>query len=267
MNPEWRNRYEVAVQAAHQAGQLARRYFDGSFTVEWKADSSPVTVADREAEQLLRHTLLGAFPHDGFLGEESGHTPGTSGFRWIIDPIDGTRSFVRGIPLWATLVGLEYRDEQIAGIADVPALGHTYRALRGDGAYRDDRRIQVSEVNDLSQAIVFYSSLSWFVNSGHQDTFLELVRRTERTRGFGDFYGFVLVAQGSGELMIEHGVHAWDVAAIKPIIEEAGGRFSDWSGGTSIHRPDVIVSNGKLHDEALAILQAHAGARARSETT
>jgi histidinol-phosphatase len=257
VNSEWRNRYELAVEAADKAGQLALRYFDSSFTIEWKSDCSPVTVADREAEQLLRQTLQRAFPNDGFLGEEFGDTPGTSGFRWIIDPIDGTRSFVRGVPLWATLVGLEYKDEQIAGIAVAPALGQTYRALRGDGAYRNNRRIHVSDVSDLSQALVFYSSLSWFIKEGHQETFLELVRRTERTRGFGDFYGFVLVAQGSGELMVEHGVHAWDVAAIKPLIEEAGGRFSDWSGGTSIHRPDVMVSNGKLHDEALAILQAH----------
>ena len=263
MKPEWRNRYELAVEAAHKAGQLALRYFDGSFTIEWKADLSPVTVADREAEQLLRQTLLAAFPNDGFLGEEFGDTPGTSGFRWIIDPIDGTRSFVRGIPLWATLVGLEYKDEQIAGIADVPALRHTYRALRGDGAYRDDRRIRVSDVNDLSQALLFYSSLSWFINAGHQETFCELVRRSDRTRGFGDFYGFVLVAEGAGELMVEHGVHAWDVAALKPLIEEAGGRFSDWNGGTSIHRPDVIVSNGKLHEAALAILQGHDGIPAK----
>ena len=255
MQSEWKNRYEIAVEAARQAGQLARRYFDGSFEVEWKADLSPVTVADREAEQLLRAKLLDAFPNDGFLGEEYGDSPGTSGYRWIIDPIDGTRSFVRGIPLWATLVGLEYKNEQIAGIAEAAALGYTYRALRGDGAYRNDRRIHVSKVGELSEALIFYSSLSWFVKAGRQDTFLELIRRTQRSRGFGDFYGFVLVAEGAGELMVEHGVHAWDVAAIKPIVEEAGGRFSDWDGGTSIHRPDVIVSNGKLHEEARAILQ------------
>ena len=259
MNPQWRNRYELAVQAARQAGQLALRYYDGEFVVEHKADLSPVTVADREAEQLLRKVLLGAFPTDGFLGEEFGDTPGSSGFRWIIDPIDGTRSFVRGIPLWATLVGLEYREEPIAGVAEVPALGHTYRALRGDGAYRNERRIHVSDIGELSQALVFYSSLSWFIKAGRREAFLELVRRTDRTRGYGDFYGFVLVAQGSGELMVEHGVHAWDVAAIQPIVEEAGGRFSNWSGQATIHSPDVLISNGKLHDAALAILQAHPG--------
>src|SRR5262245_14279487 len=116
MNPEWRTRYEAAVDVARRAGQLALRYFDTAVSVEWKQDRSPVTVADREAEALLRTALLEAFPHDGFLGEESGTAPGSSGFRWIIDPIDGTRNFVRGIPIWATLVGLEYEDEQIAGV-------------------------------------------------------------------------------------------------------------------------------------------------------
>jgi histidinol-phosphatase len=254
MNPEWRARYEVAVEAARQAGRLALRYFDTGLAVEWKQDHSPVTVADREAEALLRTTLLGRFPDDAFLGEEHGEQPGTSGFRWIIDPIDGTRSFVRGVPIWATLVGLEYRDEQIAGVCEVPALGQTYRALRGDGAYRGDRRLRVSDVARLDEAVLYYSSLSWFVRAGRQEEFLALTVRTQRQRGFGDFYGFVLVAQGSGELMVEHGVHSWDVAALKPILEEAGGRLTDWDGTPTIHRTDVIASNGRLHDTALQIL-------------
>jgi histidinol-phosphatase len=258
MNPDWRARYDLAVEAARKAGRLALAYFDTGLAVEWKGDQSPVTVADREAEALLRTTLLGAFPHDGFLGEESGSAPGSSGFRWIIDPIDGTRNYVRGIPIWGTLVGLEYRDEQIAGVAEVPALGQTYRALRGDGAYRGERRIRVSDVAELGEAIVFYSSLSWFVRAGKQREFLELTARTQRQRGFGDFYGFVLVAQGSGELMAEHGVHSWDVAAIKPLVEEAGGRFTDWDGTPTIHRTDVIASNGRLHEEALGILTGRA---------
>ncbi len=256
MKAEWRVRYETAVKAAVEAGRLALRYFEKRPTVEWKADQSPVTVADREAETLLRTTLLGRFPDDGFLGEEHGEQAGTSGYRWIIDPIDGTRNYVRGIPIWATLVGLEYAGEQIAGAVYVPTLGNLYRALRGDGAYRDNRRIHVSDVADLSQSIMFYSSLSWFVKAKRQDAFLDLAARTQRQRGFGDFYGFVLVAQGSGELMIEHGVHVWDVAALRPIVEEAGGRFSDWDGKPDVHRPDVIASNGRLHDEALAILRS-----------
>jgi histidinol-phosphatase len=254
MNPEWRSRYELAVEVARQAGRLALRYFDTDLAVEWKQDQSPVTVADRQAEELLRSTLLARFPRDGFLGEESGDRPGSSGFRWIIDPVDGTRSFVRGIPIWATLVGLEYRGEQIAGVAEVPALGQTFRALRGDGAYRNDRRIRVSDVAELGEAQIFYSSLSWFIKAGCRDPFLDLVARTQRQRGFGDFYGFVLVAQGSGELMVEHGCHYWDLAATKAIVVEAGGRFTDWDGNQDIGRPDVAASNGRLHQEALRIL-------------
>jgi histidinol-phosphatase len=250
-----RNRYEAAIESARQAGRLALRYFDQPLAVEWKHDHSPVTLADREAETFLRRTLSKSYPDDGFLGEEHGEQPGRSGFRWIIDPIDGTRSFVRGVPIWATLVGLEYKEEQILGVAEVPALGHTYRALRGDGAYRGDRRIRVSDITSLEEAHIFYSSISWFIKTGHRDAFLDLASRTQRQRGFGDFYGFVLVAQGSGELMIEAGVHPWDLAAIKPIVEEAGGRLTDWQGNPTIYEPNVVVSNGRLHDMALRILQ------------
>jgi len=255
MNPEWRSRYEVAIDVARKAGQLALRYFEAVVDVEWKSDQSPVTVADREGEQLLRSTLLAKFPGDGFLGEESGYANGTTGFRWIIDPIDGTRNFVRGVPVWAVLVGLEYMDEQIAGVIEVPALHQSYRALRGDGAYHGDRRIQVSKRGTLAESMMFYSSLSWFMKAGHEDTFLKLVRQTYQQRGFGDFYGHLLVADGCGEFMVEYGVHSWDVAAVKALVEEAGGRFSNWNGETSIHEPDVLLSNGLVHDQVLALLQ------------
>jgi histidinol-phosphatase len=255
VNADWRNRYETAVLAAKKAGQTALRYFDGGVAVEWKADESPVTVADREAEKLLRETFTAAFPGDGFLGEEYGDTPGTTGYRWIIDPIDGTRSFIRGVPIWATMIGLEFKGELIAGVVECPALSQTYRALRGDGAYRDSRRIHVSDVADLKSAHIYYSSLSWFMKAGMHDKFVDLCLKTERQRGFGDFYGFILVAQGSGELMVEHGVHAWDVAALIPILEEAGGRMTDWDGQVDINRPDYLASNGRLHETTLAMLK------------
>ncbi len=255
MNPEWRSRYEVALAAVQQAGQLALGLFCTGIAVEWKQDRSPVTLADKGAEALLRSLLLGKFPRDGFLGEESGDTAGSSGFRWIIDPIDGTRSFVRGVPIWATLVGLEYKGETIAGVVFVPAMGLTYRALRGDGAFCNDRPIHVSKVNNLAEAHLFYSSISWFLKAGREKQFLQLVKETQRQRGFGDFYGFVLVAQGSGELMVEHGVHVWDLGAIKPIVEEAGGRLTDWTGKPDITRPDVLASNGILHGQALSYLK------------
>jgi histidinol-phosphatase len=257
MNPEWRARYDAAVETAEKAARLALQYYDVGTAVEWKQDLSPVTVADREAEALLRKTLLGKFPRDGFLGEESGDTPSSSGFRWVIDPVDGTRSFVRGVPLWATLVGLEHRGEQIAGVAVAPVLGDTYRALRGDGAYRGERRIRVSDVGMLAAAHLYYSSLRYFTQAGHEVDFLRLAHLTERQRGYGDFYGFVLVAQGSGELMVEQGCHAWDLAALQVIVEEAGGRMTSWDGTPDIWRPDVIASNGRLHDAALAVLHGN----------
>ena len=255
MNPDWRNRYEVGVDAARKAGELALSYFGNDVQVQWKADASPVTIADQNAEKLLRETLLGRFPTDGFLGEEFGDTPGSSGYRWIIDPIDGTRSFVRGVPLWATLVGLEYKGELLAGITYIPALKQTYRALRGDGAFRDDRRIHVSTVDRLDKAHLYYSSINWFVKAGADREFMALYAKTERQRGFGDFYGFVLVAEGAGELMVEHGVHAWDVAALIPLLEEAGGKMTAWDGTVDIHRPDVLASNGVLHAETLRFLR------------
>jgi histidinol-phosphatase len=255
MNSDWRARYELAVEAARNAGDLARAIYDTAVAVEWKADQSPVTIADRNAEQAIRTTVKRHFPGDGFLGEEFGAEPSASGYRWVIDPIDGTRSFVRHIPIWATLIGLEYKGEQIAGVAYIPVFNQLYRALRGDGAYRDDRRIRVSDVAELSKSLLCYSSVGWFRKAGREQTFLELAARTQRQRGYGDFYGFVLVAEGAVELMVEHGVHPWDVAATKAIIEEAGGTFTDWDGTPTTDRPDVLASNGKLHQQVLDILK------------
>jgi histidinol-phosphatase len=256
MNAEWRTRYELAQDAARQAGDLARGYYETVLQVEKKADQSPVTIADRNAEQLIREIVKRHFPTDGFLGEEFGDEPGSSGFRWVIDPIDGTRSFVRHIPIWATLIGLEYRDEQIGGIAYLPVFGQMYRALRGDGAFLDSRRIHVSQTATLGESLMCYSSIRWFRKAGRENTFLELVAKTERQRGFGDFYGFVLLAEGACDLMLEHGVHEWDVSALKAIVEEAGGMFTDWSGNPTTKTPDVLATNGKLHDATLAILKS-----------
>lgn len=254
MNPEWKHRYEAGLEAAQKAGKVALGYYETALDVEWKHDESPVTLADRETEQSLRTTLGKLFPTDGFLGEEYGDEPGTSGFRWIIDPIDGTRNFVKGIPLWATLLGLEYKGEMLAGVAVIPPMNQTFHALRGSGCFRDQTKIHVSDIGQFAKSQVFYSSISWFTRAGREKEFLKLASMTERQRGFGDFYGFVLVAQGAGEIMIEHGVHAWDVAAILPIIEEAGGKYSDWQGNRTIHSPDVLVTNGILHEECLKII-------------
>ncbi len=256
MKPDWRNRYELAIEAARKAGQIALGHFDAATTVEWKHDATPVTAADREAEAYLRKNLLGAFPNDGFLGEEQGEQTGDSGYRWIIDPVDATRNFIHNVPLWATLVGLQYRSETIAGVVEAPAMGQTWRALRGDGAFRDNRPIHVSEVDSLKESMLFYTSVSWFTKAGQEKPFLDLVRTTQTQRGFGDWYGHVLVAQGSGEIMLDHGLKIWDLAAILPIVEEAGGKFTDWQGIRTIEQPHVVVTNGKVHDSVLAALKS-----------
>jgi histidinol-phosphatase len=255
MNADWRTRYELAVEAARKAGDLARTYYESTFDVEYKGDSSPVTVADKAAERLIRDAVAKAFPDDGFLGEEYGDQPGGSGFRWIIDPIDGTKSFIRHVPIWATLVGLEYKGEQIGGVAYIPVFGMTYRALRGGGAYMNERPIRVSTTATLADSLVCYSSVNWFTKAGREKAFLELAGRTNRQRGYGDFYGFVLVAEGAADLMLEHGVNPWDVAATKAIVKEAGGRFTDWNDTPTIHTPDVLASNGRVHAETLEILR------------
>ncbi|HEX4610667.1 MAG TPA: inositol monophosphatase family protein [Urbifossiella sp.] len=255
MQSDWQTRYELAVEAARKAGDLARAYYETTFDIESKADDSPVTIADRQAEQLIRALVTKSFPDDGFLGEEFGDQPGGSGFRWVIDPIDGTRSFVRHIPIWATLIGLEYRGEPIGGVAYIPVLGQVYRALRGDGAFVNDRRIHVSKTDRLGDALMCYSSLNWFAKVGKEAAFLELVRRTQRQRGFGDFYGFCLVAEGACDFMLDHGVHEWDVSALKAIVEEAGGAFTDWGGTPTSKTPDVVASNGTLHADVLAVLR------------
>ncbi|MCS6976172.1 MAG: histidinol phosphate phosphatase [Gemmatales bacterium] len=265
MNRPWKDRYELALEAARAAGRKALEMFDVPLNVEWKSNQTPVTIADREAEKLLREKLLSHFAGDGFLGEESGEVQGETGYRWIIDPIDGTRNFVRGIPLWGTLVGLEYRGETVAGACYIPAFDQMFHALRGSGAFRDNRRIHVSTIHDLPASQCFYSGVSWFVKSGCRDAFLDLVQNTQRQRGFGDFYGFVLVAQGSGEFMLEYGVNPWDIAALKPIIEEAGGKFTDWDGNPTIHRPDVLASNGLVHAEVLRRIRTQADHSFRPE--
>jgi histidinol-phosphatase len=199
--------------------------------------------------------LLGRFPDDAFVGEEFGDKVGSTGFRWIVDPIDGTRSFIRGIPLWGTLVGLEYRGELIAGVVVEPVFRNTYRALRGDGAFKNNQRIQVSRTDRLADAILCTCDLNFFDQNNKMDQFLRLAKQVHRQRGYGDYFGFTLVAQGSADVMLDFGVHSWDIAAIIPLVEEAGGTFTDWTGKQDLEQPDALASNGKLHDAVLTVLE------------
>jgi len=250
------DRHKAAIGFAQKAAASALALFDTDLQIEIKEDLSPVTKADREAEAILRESLTAAFPGDGFLGEEYGDQKGSTGYRWIIDPIDGTKNYIRGIPIWGTLLGLEFENDLVGGIVVAPALGQTWHGLRGEGAYRNDKKIRVTDTRKLPQSHLLYCRLTWIQKTGNTMGFLDLIANSERERGFGDFYGFMLVAQGAGEAMIDHGLHPWDVAALKPIVDEAGGLLTNWDGGFSIHRSDVVGSNRLIHTRLLESLGA-----------
>ena len=243
----------AAVDAARAAGRVALKYYNAGFEIVLKPDATPVTQADREAERTIVEILGRAFPEHGFLGEEFGGS-GNAATRWIIDPIDGTKNFVRHIPIWATLIALEEHGEITVGVVHNPVTGELYTARRGGGAFLNGERLRISDESDMSRAYLLHAGLRGARTTRYWDGFMRLVDATDRQRGFGDFYGFVLVAQGSGELMIEQGCHAWDLSALEVIVEEAGGRMTAWDGKPDIFRPDVIASNGRLHGAALAVL-------------
>jgi histidinol-phosphatase len=255
MNADVKSRYVAMQEFTRAAGKVALSYFDTGVDVQRKADASPVTIADQNAESLLREEIGRCFPGDGFVGEEFGTTPGTTGFRWIIDPIDGTRCFIRNIPHWATLVGLEYQGTIVAGTAYEPAVDRLYHAVSGGGAFRNDQPIRVSTTPNLGESLGCYSGYKYFRAGGKEPQFLAMQQAVERTRGYGDYYGFVLVAQGSVDLMVDYGTHIWDVAALKVIVEEAGGRFTNWDGSCDLERPDCLATNGILHPAGLEFLR------------
>jgi histidinol-phosphatase len=252
---------EAALDAARTAGAIALRYFRGDLRVMRKADRTPVTQADREAEVAIVERLRPAFPDIGFLGEEFGAQGGQSR-RWIVDPIDGTKNFVRGIPYWATLLALEEEGEITVGVVHSPATGELFWARRGQGAWADGVPLRVSAVHDLADAMVVHSSLNLMhsLDGGRcWDGFVRLVDRTDRQRGFGDYFGYTFVLRGQAELMLEADVKPWDIAPFKVLAEEAGGRFTDFAGRPTIYSGNALVSNGRLHEDALSLLAGSAG--------
>ena len=241
------------MEAARAGGAVALEHYRRGFEVTLKADRSPVTEADRAAERAIVGVLRGRCPDHGVLGEELGEA-GARTRRFIIDPIDGTRNFVRRIPTWAVMIGLEEEGVVTAGAIFQPVTGVVHTAWRGQGAFRDGERIRVSRVDALERALVVHSSLNFLRRSRYWDGFLTLVDRTQVQRGFGDYSAYLWVAEGQGEIALSTTVKAWDVAAIKVIIEEAGGRLTDLDGHGGIYGTTVLASNGLLHDEALAAL-------------
>ncbi len=260
---ELSDRLDFAVKVAIEAGGLTMRYFrSSSLAVDAKPDNSPVTRADKEAEELLREHIAREFPDDSIVGEEFGAQDGSSEYRWYLDPIDGTKSFVRGIPLFGTMVGLECKDEAVVGVIVFPALKEMVFAGKGLGAWwcddlelSDRKKAQVSKVSRLSEACLCANSASEFERIGKEAAYRKLSQAAGLSRGYPDCYGHYLVATGRIEIMIDPVVNAWDNAPLKPIMEEAGGRFTDLGGNATIHGGSGISSNGAMHDEVVAMFK------------
>jgi len=232
---------EVARLAARRAGELALSYQKNGVTAEEKSDESPVTIADRESEKLIASILTEAFPEDGLLGEEGGNRDAKSGRRWIIDPIDGTRDFSRGSPLWSVLIGLEASDGVIVGVVNIPAWNQEYYAVRGGGAFRNGERIQVSSIDDVSKSVLYFNGLREAYTRDFAPRLVDFMGRFWAVRSMSGAPDAMLVAAGNGEIWVEPSAKPWDLAPIQIIIEEAGGKFFNFDGGNSIHAGNCVV--------------------------
>lgn len=246
----------LALEIAAAADVLTMSRFQAlDLRVETKPDTTPVSDADLATEALIRERLLKDRPTDIVLGEEQGTggegSPSTGNRRWILDPIDGTKNFIRGVPVWATLIALEVDGHIKVGVVSAPALGRRWWASRGDGAFADGRRITVSAVGAVEDSSFAYSSLTGWEEQGRLEGFLDLARSAWRNRAFGDFWSHCMVAEGAVDASAEPEVSLWDIAPLKVIVEEAGGTFTDLTGDGSCDRGSIVCSNGILHPEVL----------------
>jgi len=254
-------RYLAARRWLPQVGAIVLSYFQGAHLERVKKhDGTDVTKADREAEAYLRKMISQEFPQDSITGEESGETLGSSGWRWIVDPIDGTAAFVQGVPLFGTLIGATFNDQPLIGVIAIHALGESVFALKGQGAWwirnkdAEPVRCHVSSQTQLSDAAFCYTTVKSWDQCGAGKAHEKLRQRVSQDRGWSDCYGYVLVATGRADIMVDAKMHIWDNAALMPIIEEAGGRFTDWNGRSVIDGGNAVASNGVLHDFVLKLL-------------
>jgi histidinol-phosphatase len=241
----------VATDAAYVAGRRALAYFNTRLDVQRKADNTPVTRADHEAEQVIREMIGKRFPTHAILGEEQGATPGDEAYRWIIDPVDGTKTFITGVPLWGVLIGVEVRGVASVGVIYMPALDEMVAAANGLGCTWNGRPAHVSEIDKLEEATLLTTSI--VTCQKRSGAFDRLAAQCRLVRNWGDCYGYALVATGRAEIMVDPIMNPWDCAPMLPILREAGGKFADWSGKETIWGKDAIATNGKLFDTVASI--------------
>jgi len=237
---------EAVQVVARLAGDVALAHYRTALTVESKGDGSPVTIADREAEEAARAWIAQRFPADGILGEEFGAVDGTSGRRWLLDPIDGTKSFVRGVPLWGTLIAVTEGEQVIAGAAYFPAVNEIVAAAPGEGCWWNGRRASVSTVDTLAAATALITDDRTFADPLQRDAWDTLASEVGVARGWGDCFGYLLVATGRAEVMVDPVINPWDAACFQPIIEEAGGVFTSLSGERTAFAGHAVATNAAL---------------------
>jgi histidinol phosphatase-like enzyme (inositol monophosphatase family) len=242
-------RLAFALNAAHRAARSTLGWFQGGPAIERKADASPVTIADREAERFIRKEIAASYPDDGVLGEEAG-AHGPQDHRWVIDPIDGTKSFVAGVPLYATLLGYEVDGKPVLGVCVFPALGEVLYAEAGEGAFWNGIPCRVSPAGNLPEAVIVCGSHASMASRGRTEGLLLLAEEALATRTWGDAYGHALVATGRAAAMLDPVVARWDVSAMAIIVREAGGRFTNFASEDGIF-DEAVSSNGVLHDRVL----------------
>lgn len=247
---------EVALEAAWQAGRITLGYFQRGIETEWKADESPVTQADRAAEEKIRQLLEAAFPEDGIVGEEFGNKESRSGNRWLVDPIDGTKSFVHGVPFYGVLIACQTPEDVVLGVVYLPALDEMIWAQKGAGCWWNGRRSVVSQVGKLKEACLCYTSSTSFANQGRQPIWEALSQEARMVRGWGDCYGHILVATGRAEACFDPIMNPWDCGPLLPILQEAGGTFTDWQGQATVYGKDAFSTNGRLFDAIFAQIRA-----------
>jgi histidinol-phosphatase len=245
---------DVCRSAALRAGEIALRYREHGIGFENKSDESPVTAADRECEQVIALAIEEAFPDDGLLGEEGAVKPSRSGRRWIIDPIDGTRDYVRGVPVWANLIGLEQDGEVVAGVAHFAGRGETYFASRGGGAFCNDIPIHISTITSVALAAISLSGINYFPKYSFSNRLIAWTEPFWSVRCYGGCMDAMMIARGEAEVWIEAQVKPWDLAPLKIITEEAGARFFDFSGKSTIHGGNAVACVPALADEVLRFL-------------
>lgn len=251
---ELKDLLEFAVDATREAGRLTLRYFQNDPETEVKADATPVTIADRRAEELLRERIEAALPSHGILGEELGDKEGSDPARWILDPIDGTYSFVQGVPLYTNLVGLEWRGEMVLGVIYAPALDEIVYGAPGLGAWWNDRPARVSETSSLADAALSTTSTQLLAAHGRMPAYERLRGRCRTDRGWADAYAFLLLATGRVDVVLEGTMSLWDNAAPCAVVEAAGGAFADWQGNPTHKAPEALATNGRLLAEAVDVL-------------